>query len=58
MTDELYSLKEVLRRYPVSRTEWYRGMKAGRYPAGHRRRGRRFWRPQEISRLIRRGEGA
>ena len=56
--DQLYDLKEVLRRYPVSRAHWYKGMKDGKYPGGEKRGGRRFWRPKEISRLIRRGEGA
>jgi predicted DNA-binding transcriptional regulator AlpA len=28
----LIRLKEVLRVYPVSRTIWYEGVRAGRYP--------------------------
>ena len=30
---QLLRLHEVLRRYPVSRTSWYDGVKIGMYPA-------------------------
>ncbi len=56
--DKLYDLKEVLRRYPVSQAQWYRGMREGRYPPGEKKgkRGRRFWSPREIKKLIVKGE--
>ncbi len=56
LDDHLYDLKEVLKRYPVSQAQWYRGMRDGRYPPGERKGGRRFWSPREIKRLIVKGE--
>ncbi|TFZ02952.1 AlpA family phage regulatory protein [Ramlibacter henchirensis] len=32
--DRLLRLPEVLRLYPVSKSAWYAGITAGRYPAG------------------------
>lgn len=58
MTDRYLTLKEVLDRVPYSRTEWYRGMKDGRFPASYKRRpdkpGSRgvCWRESEIEGLL------
>jgi prophage regulatory protein len=29
-------LPEVLRRFPVSRSTWWAGVKSGKFPAGHK----------------------
>lgn len=51
--DQLLRLKEVLRRFPVSRTSWYDGMKLGMYPASVRLGKRTVaWRESEIVALI------
>jgi len=34
--ERLLRLREVLSLIPVSRSSWYAGQKAGRYPAGHK----------------------
>lgn len=38
MNQSFLTLDEVLSRLPYSRTEWYRGMKEGRFPKSYRRR--------------------
>ena len=49
----LLRLPEVLRRYPVSRTTWYDGIKLGMYPAPVRLGKRTVaWRESEIEALI------
>ena len=51
--DQLLRLKEVLRRFPVSRTSWYDGMKLGMNPASVRLGKRTVaWRESEIVALI------
>ena len=51
----LLRLPEVLRRYPVSRTSWYDGIKLGMYPAPVRLGKRTVaWRESEIEALIQR----
>lgn len=49
----LLRLPEVLRRYPVSKSKWYSGIKAGDYPApvaiGPRNKA---WRSSDIDALI------
>ncbi|HCL80607.1 MAG TPA: hypothetical protein DIC53_11655 [Synergistaceae bacterium] len=46
-------LPEVLDRMGISKTTWWDGIKAGRYPAGLKDRGVRVWREDEIDELIR-----
>ncbi len=59
MTKRLLTLPQVLRRVPYSKTEWYRGMKEGRYPKSYPRQPDRpesrgvCWRSQDIDELIR-----
>ena len=51
----LLRLPDVLRRYPVSRTAWYDGIKLGMYPAPVRLGKRTVaWRESEIEALIQR----
>ena len=51
----LLRLPDVLRRYPVSRTTWYDGIKLGMYPAPVRLGKRTVaWRESEIEALIQR----
>ena len=51
----LLRLPDVLRRYPVSRTSWYDGIKLGMYPAPVRLGKRTVaWRESEIEALIQR----
>lgn len=52
--DQLLRLAEVLKRYPVSRTSWYDGVKLGIYPAPVRLGKRSVaWRASEIEMKIR-----
>jgi prophage regulatory protein len=52
-SSQLLRLHEVLRRYPVSRTSWYDGVKIGMYPAPVRLGKRSVaWRESEIEALI------
>lgn len=49
----LLRLDEVLRRYPVSRTSWYDGIKLGMYPSPVRLGKRTVaWRECDIDALI------
>lgn len=49
-------LPEVLKRYPVSKTTWWAGIKAGRYPAGVKLSPRvTAWRAQDIAKLMNSG---
>ena len=38
MTKAFLTLERVLERVPYSKTEWYRGIKEGRFPKPYRRR--------------------
>jgi len=49
----LLRLPEVLKRYPVSETVWYRGVAAGVYPKPVKLSGRCVaWREEDIDRLV------
>lgn len=49
----LYRLSDVLERIPISKSSWFAGIKAGRYPKGYRLGVRvTVWRSDEIDRLI------
>ena len=49
----LYRLPQVLARIPVSRSSWFAGIKAGRYPKGYSLGLRTtVWRSDEIDQLI------
>ena len=49
----LYRLHQVLARIPVSRSSWFEGIKAGRYPRGLQLGPRTtVWRSDDIDRLI------
>lgn len=49
----LLRLPEVLRRYPVSRTSWYEGIKLGMYPSPVRLGKRTVaWREMDIEAMI------
>lgn len=52
-SENLLRLREVLKRFPVSRSTWYSGVAEGRYPAPIKL-GRRAvaWRESDIERLI------
>ena len=46
-------LKEVLSRFPISRSSWYRGVTSGKYPRGVRLGDRAVgWRERDVNRLI------
>lgn len=50
----LLRLPEVLSRFPVSRSQWYRGVKTGQYPAAVKIGQRSAaWPEHEIDRLVR-----
>ena len=52
--DALWKLEVVLRVFPVSRSEWFAGVKAGRYPAPVKLSKKlRAYRPRDIRALIR-----
>jgi prophage regulatory protein len=49
----LYRLSDVLDRIPISRSSWFAGIQAGRYPRGYRLGSRiTVWRSDDIDRLI------
>lgn len=49
----LLRLKQVLEVFPVSKSHWYEGIKAGKYPAGVMLSpGVRAWRKKDIVELI------
>ncbi len=49
----LYRLKQVLERIPVSKSSWFQGIKAGRYPRGMSLGPRTtVWRSEDIDRFI------
>ena len=51
----LWSLSEVLSRFPVGRTTWLVGVRRGNFPAPVRLSPRRVaWRPDDIQALIER----
>lgn len=58
MTERYLRLKEVLSRLPYSKTEWYRGMKDGRFPRSYQRRPDKAysrgvcWKESEIDELM------
>jgi prophage regulatory protein len=55
----LLRLPEVLRRFPVSRSTWWAGVKAGKYPRGQKLSSRCVaWRESDINALIRDMRGA
>lgn len=46
-------LPEVLKVYPVSRSTWWAGVKAGRFPQGHKLSERiTAWKAEDIRALI------
>jgi prophage regulatory protein len=52
--DRLLRLPEVLKMYPVSKSAWYAGITAGRYPPGIKLSSRSVaWRKSDIDSLIR-----
>ena len=52
-TDRLLRLHEVLAKFPVSRSSWYRGIQAGIYPKPLKIGSRMSaWRESEILQLI------
>ena len=54
--DYLLRLNDVLARIPVSRSTWYDGIKAGRFPPSVPLGGRSVaWRSSDISKIIERG---
>ena len=49
----LYRLPQVLERIPVSRSSWFAGIQAGRYPRGYSLGMRTtVWRSDEIDQLV------
>lgn len=58
MTERFITLKEVLIKVPYSKTEWYRGMKQGKFPKSYKRRpdkpGSRgvCWKESDIDQLL------
>ena len=49
----LYRLKQVLARIPVSRSAWFAGVQAGRYPRSYSLGPRTtVWRSDDIDRII------
>ncbi len=56
--DKLIKIQQVLAIYPVSRATWWRGIKAGKYPAGIKLTVRTtVWSQQAIDRLIESAKG-
>jgi prophage regulatory protein len=52
-TQTLLRLPQVLSRFPISRSGWYAGVKAGKYPAPIKLGARTSaWRESDIDRLI------
>ncbi len=52
-------LPEVLKVYPVSKSTWWAGVKAGRYPAGYKLSARiTAWKAEEIFALLERDGAA
>lgn len=52
-SETLLRLPEVLRRYPVSRSTWYEGVKRGRYPAPVKLSARiSAWRKSDIDEIV------
>jgi predicted DNA-binding transcriptional regulator AlpA len=50
---QLYRLPQVLARIPVSRSSWFAGIQAGRYPKGYCLGLRTtVWRSDEIDQLV------
>ncbi len=54
-TRRLLRLPEVLRRIPVSKSSWYAGVKAGRFPKPVKLGSASVWRDDDIA-AIERGE--
>lgn len=58
-TQAFLTLERVLERVPYSRTEWYRGIKEGRFPKPYRRRPDKpesrgvCWSEKEVEQVIR-----
>ena len=51
--ERLLTIKQVLEQYPVSKSAWYSGVRAGRYPAPVKLGLRRVaWRQSSIDELI------
>lgn len=49
----LYRLPQVLARIPVSRSAWFAGIQAGRYPRGYHLGPRTtVWRSDDIDRIV------
>ena len=58
-TDALMRLPAVLRVFPISRSGWYAGVQAGRYPAPVKIGARAVaWRRSDIERLVAEGHTA
>lgn len=53
-----YRLSELLKIYPVSKSEWYLGIKEGRYPAAiHLTKRTSCWRKSDILALVEKMSG-
>lgn len=52
VNETLLRLPEVLKRFPVSRSVWYAGVKAGRYPSPLKERRSSLWRASDVQKLI------
>lgn len=59
MTKAFLTLERVLERVPYSKTEWYRGIKEGKFPKPYRRRPDKphsrgvCWSEKEIEEVLR-----
>jgi prophage regulatory protein len=52
-TARMLRLREVLRKFPVSRSLWWAGVKSGKFPAGHKLSDRCVaWLESDIDALI------
>jgi prophage regulatory protein len=58
-TERLFRLPEVLHKFPVSKSTWFAGIKAGKYPRGVKLSSRCVaWRESDIIALIEQTRGA
>ena len=54
--ERLYRLKEILDRIPISKSAWYAGIKAGKFPKPVKLGPRTScWRESDLAHLIERG---
>lgn len=52
VNETLLRLPEVLRRFPVSRSVWYAGVKTRQYPAPLKSGRLSLWRASDVQKLI------